>query len=156
MLRNYPSSRTNAWSVCSVMRMKSPQRKKTMRTTLQPEECAEGKFYFEFKSHECSIIYFFLFNRREVEPEILEGSSEDEEMEDVSMGRVVIPGDVLESEEEDDVNEEELERRRALIRQKLLNKRAQEETEVIMEEDEIKQEESSEESSEYEEYTGTH
>jgi hypothetical protein len=92
-----------------------------------------------------------------VEPEILEGSSdeEDEKMDEGhTMGKVVIPGDAMESDEEDEMNEDEVEKRRAAKRQELLNRRAQEEADIIMEEDEIKQEESSEDTSEYEEYTG--
>ncbi|CAB3380954.1 Hypothetical predicted protein [Cloeon dipterum] len=95
-----------------------------------------------------------LRRRAMVEPEILEGSSSEDEKMETSMGKVVIPGDAMESDEDDEVNEEDMERRRALIRQKLLNKRTQEEeTEIVMDVDEIKQEESSEDTSEYEEYT---
>ncbi|XP_059488008.1 microfibrillar-associated protein 1 [Neocloeon triangulifer] len=95
--------------------------------------------------------------RAVVEPEILEGSSsEDEKERSHSMGKVMIPGDVMESDDDDEVTEEDLERRRALIRQKLLQQRRtqEEEVDVLMEDDEIKrEEETSDDTSEYEEYT---
>ncbi|XP_056630119.1 microfibrillar-associated protein 1 [Diorhabda carinulata] len=89
--------------------------------------------------------------RHILQPEVLESSEEEDEVEEVHLPehKHTLEAGPDEDESENELSDSEIEKRRELMRKKMLNKQDEE---FMLKEDEIK-DDSSDESSEYEEYS---